>query len=175
VPPHQRADPASSTARREIPLAQTQGALALTVLPRQAPPIARRPARPPVPDGATVVPIDLRMRRTVEEWARRFAQAAVEIVGGDRPSSQLLRWTSGEVYADLRRRAQLVARAGEHQPGLQRVQQVRPRIHSVHACFLNEQVVECSIHVRYGHRGRAVAARFERRGQRWLCTALDFA
>ncbi|MEQ6901259.1 Rv3235 family protein [Nocardioides sp. YIM 152588] len=157
--------------RLRVPVAETQGALALDLIPRQAPPPVAAPVRP----GAAVVPIDLRLRRTIEEWTRRYVQAAVEIVAGDRPSSQLVRWTSGEVYADLRRRARLVALAGGHQPGLGRVQQVRPRIRSVHACFITDAVVECGVHVGYGERGRAVAARFERRRERWVCTALDFS
>ncbi len=149
--------------RVSIPVASTQGTLALDLLPRQEPPTA------------PVVPLGLRRRRGAEAWARRFAQAVVEIVGGDRPASQLLRWTSAPVYADLDRRALLVARAGGHAPGQGRVQPVRPRVLSVHTCFVREDVVEASVHVRYGERSRALAARFEARGQRWLCTALDWA
>lgn len=162
--------------RLPVPATPTQGTLALALLPRQAPPrpmarTRREPARP----GAVVVPIDLRLRHAVEEWTHRFVQAAVEIVGGDRPVSQLVRWTTREVYVDLHRRALLVARAGGHQPGLARVQPVRPRVQSVHACFVTEAVVECGVHVRHGERSRAVAARFERADQRWICTALDFS
>lgn len=160
----------ASSLRCQVPLAATQGSLALAMLPRQAPPPAL-----PVAEDATVVPIERGMRRAVEAWARRYVQAAVEIVGGDRPGSQLVRWTSAEVHADLQRRAELVGRAGGHRPGARRVQQVRPRIASVHSCFVTDEVVECSVHLRYGARGRAVAARFERRSERWICTALDFA
>ncbi|MDN4174989.1 Rv3235 family protein [Nocardioides sp. SOB77] len=157
--------------------ASIQGTLALDLSPRLDPPPAHGP------DGATstgVVPVDLRQRRGVEQWSRRFAQAAVEIVGGDRPVTQLLRWTTPEVYADLERRACLVARAGGHRPGVGRVQPVRPKVLSVHSCFVTAVVVETSIHVRYGARSRAVAARFEERvakdgPTRWVCTALDFA
>ncbi|WP_435768872.1 Rv3235 family protein [Nocardioides sp. SYSU DS0651] len=158
--------------RVAVPLAPTQGTLALALLPRQSPPAPSPAGRRP---GTAVVPIDRRLRRSIEEWTHRFVQAAVEIVGGDRPVSQLVRWTTPEVYADLHRRALLVARAGGHQPGLARVQAVRPRVRSVHACFIDDGVVECGVHVRYGERSRAVAARFERIGQRWTCTALDFA
>lgn len=142
---------------------------------------ARRGPRPLPPRptsariGADVVGVEPRLRRTIEEWTHRFAQAAVEIVGGDRPVTQLVRWTSSSVYDDLRRRAHLVALAGGHQPGLARVQPVRPRVHSVRTCFLSEDVVECGVHVRYGARSRAVALRFERRQQRWICTAADFS
>ena len=99
----------------------------------------------------------------------------MEIVGGDRPASQLLRWTTGEVYGDLHRRAMLVARAGGHAPGAGRVMSVRPHVLSVRTTFVTPQAAETSIHVRYGERSRAVAARFEQRRGRWLCTALDFA
>lgn len=166
------APPPSTGARLAVPVASAQGSLALTLLPRQGPPVAQPPPSRP---GAAVVPIDRRVRRSIEEWTTRFVQAAVEIVGGDRPASQLVRWTDPEVYADLRRRAHLVARAGGHQPGLARVQAVRPRVHSVHACFVTHDVVECGVHVRHGERSRALAVRFERSQQRWICTALDFA
>lgn len=157
--------------RLAVPVAEVQGTLALAVLPHQAPP-------EPAGDGgstATVVPIDLRLRRTIDQWTRRYVQAALEIVGGDRPATQVLRWTSPEVYADLRRRAWLVSRAGGHRPGLARVQPVRPQVRSVHSCFLSDTVVECGVHVRYGARSRAVAARFERIREHWVCTALDFS
>ncbi|KAA1418790.1 hypothetical protein F0U44_09880 [Nocardioides humilatus] len=158
-------------ARLPVPVTATQGTLALALLPRREPPSPAGDGR----TGATVVAIDRRQRAVVEEWARRFAQAAVEIVGGDRPASQLLRWTAPSVYDDLRRRALLVARAGGHQPGLARVQPVRPRVVSVRTCFVRPDAVEAAIHLRYGERSRAVAARFERIDQRWICTALDFS
>jgi hypothetical protein len=156
--------------RPPAPIAATQGTLALDLQPRLEPP---RPTPPPAGD--------LRRRRSVDRWAHRFAQAAVEIVGGDRPVTQLLRHTSAEVYDDLERRAVLVARAGQHQPGLARVAPVRPRVLSVHSSFTEGGAVESSVHVRYGERSRAVAARFERRRDRhtpearWVCTALEFA
>jgi hypothetical protein len=155
-----------------VPVASVQGTLALALQPRQEPPPARA-ARSG--GGGDVVRIDRRARREVETWSCRFTQAAVEIVGGDRPATQLLRWTTGEVYADLTRRAELVARAGGHRPGQARVQPVRPRVVGVHTCFVERGIVEAGVHVRYGGRSRAVAARFERRQERWVCTALEFA
>lgn len=154
-----------------VSIASIQGTLALSLLPRSAPPEVE------LPDRLTAAGMDVnRDRRTaVEGWARRFVQAAVEIVGGDRPASQLLRWTRPDVYVDLRRRAQLVARAGGHQPGCSRVQPVRPRVLSVRACFICPEVVETAVHVRYGERSRALAARFEQVGERWICAALDFS
>jgi hypothetical protein len=157
--------------RLPVPVATTQGTLALALLPRSDPPDPAGDAYA----GATVVPIDRRQQAVIEEWTRRFVQAAVEIVGGDRPMSQLLRWTLPDVYDDLRRRTMLVARAGGHQPGLARVQPVRPRVLSVHTCFIRADAVEAAAHVKYGERSRALAARFERIEQRWVCAALDFS
>lgn len=152
--------------RVPVPVASTQGTLALDLQPR-----TEVPAAPAL--GAD------HLRRDLDQWVARYAQAAVEIVGGDRPVSQLARWTSREVYLDLERRALLVARSGNHQPGVARVQPVRPRVHSVHVCPLGEDAAETSVHVRYGTRSRALAARFERRTTqqtaRWVCTALEFA
>jgi hypothetical protein len=158
--------------RAPVPVSSVQGTLALDLQPRLQPPEVDR-----TPGGTAgdVIPIDQRMRRQVEQWARRYAQAAVEIVGGDRPVSQLLRWSSRDVYQDLHRRALLVARAGQHRPGQGRVQPVRPQVRGVHTCFLSRRTVEVSVHVRYGPRSRAIAARFEMRADRWQCTALEFA
>jgi len=163
----------ASVTRLRVPVASVQGTLALDLSPRHVPPELRTPTtRPAVAD---VVPIDPAQRGRLEQWVHRFVQASVEIVGGDRPVSQLLRWTSATVYADLQRRAVLVARAGGHQPGVARVQPVRPQVASVHTTIVSAAVAEASARVRYGARSRAVALRFERRQDRWLCTAMEFA
>ncbi len=159
--------------RRTVALAPVQGTLALALQPEHEP-----PALPGVPSGSDVrdtsrhgvVPHDV-----IEAWSRRFVQAALEIVGGDRPASQLARWADRSVYADLQRRAWLVARAGGHVPGTERVQPVRPRVRSVRPCMVDETTVEVAVHVTHGGRSRAVAARFELRRERWTCTALDFS
>lgn len=156
-----------------VPVAAVQGTLALELSPRHLPPEPHQSvARSAVAD---VVPIDQNLRERLETWVHRFVQATVEIVGGDRPASQLVRWTSGTVYADLRRRALLVARAGGHEPGARRVQPVRPQVQSVHASFVSPTIAETSARVRYGNRCRAIALRFERRDERWVCTAMEFA
>ena len=105
----------------------------------------------------------------VRGWAARLAQAVVEVVGGRRPVSQLVRWTSAEVHRDLERRASLVRRAAGSAPRV-----VPPQVRSVHVCRPSTEVAEVSVHVRHGHRSRAVAMRLERRGERWLCTVLEF-
>ena len=155
-------------------LATVQGTLALDLQPRHDPPEPAAGGADSQP-WADVISIEVPRRRGLEQWARRYTQAAVEIVGGDRPVTQLLRWSSRDVYLDLERRAQLVARAGRHQAGQGRVQPVRPKVLGVHTCFLARDVVEVSAHVRYGERSRALAARFVEVQQRWCCVALEFA
>ena len=108
----------------------------------------------------------------VRAWAARLAQAVVEAVGGQRPVSQLVRWTSPEVYRDLERRAQLVHRASEG------TRSVRPQVRSVHVCRPTATCAEVSVHIRHGQRSRALAMRIDRRtdrrGDRWQCTVLEF-
>lgn len=176
VPPAGR----TTSTHPPVPLrASIQGTLALDLAPELDPP--RRPrtralsAVGPVADAPEEPGVPDDLRQTVESWAHRYCQAAVEIAGGDRPVSQLLRWTSARVYADLARRSQLVAQAGVRGGVTRSRTLVRPQVRSVRACFLADDVAEVGAHVRYGERSRAVAARFERRGQRWLCTALEFA
>ena len=127
------------------------------------------------PPLATVHAIEVRERRRLEAWAHRFAQAAVEIAGGDRPVSQLLRWTAPEVYDNLARRAVLVRAAAAREAPGGRVQQVRPQVESIHTCWIDEAVAEVSARVRYGRRSRALAIRFERRSDRWQAVAMEFA
>ena len=67
-----------------VPVASVQGTLALDLHPQHDPPeLAPAQGR----RSGDVVPIDHRARTRLEQWAHRYAQAAVEIVGGDRPVS----------------------------------------------------------------------------------------
>jgi hypothetical protein len=154
------------TQLRPVRVASVQGALALDLTAHQDPPDA------PV---APVVDLGRVARGEFERFAGRIMQAVVEIVGGDRPVTQLLRWTSPEVYQDLGRRALLVSRSVGRRPGQGGVQGTRPQVIGLHTCFVAEGVAEVSAHVRYGRRSRAVAARFEQRRDRWFCSALEVA
>ncbi|MFC6154480.1 Rv3235 family protein [Nocardioides yefusunii] len=128
-----------------------------------------------------LVAIDPRRRRSVHQWVDRYARTVLEIISGERPATQVTRWTTVAVQHDLTRRAHLVARAssigasapapastGDH-PGVPRA-----TVRSVHVSFLDQHTVEASVHVRQGQQSRAFAARFEWRRERWVCTALDF-
>ena len=97
------------------------------------------------------------------------------VVGGDRPVSQVLRWTTPEVYQDVARRAHLVAASVGRRAGTGGIQSVRPQLVALHTSFVTERCAEVSLHVRYGARSRAVAARFELIRDRWQVSALEFA
>jgi hypothetical protein len=110
-------------------------------------------------------------REELEAFAHRFVSAVVEVVGGDRGPSQLLRWTTESVYADLQQRAALLARTT---PADRRVRRLRSQVRSVHVFCPSAEAAEISVHVRRGERSRAIAARIELRSGRWCCTALQF-
>jgi Family of unknown function (DUF6459) len=148
--------------RERVPVAAVQGTLALD--------LDRVPEQPAVPELRPLPTDGTRDDREVRLWAARFAQAIVEVLGGDRPLSQLLRWTDARVYADLERRTRIL---GRRSPGARDLRSVRPQVRSVHVCRPSPAVAEVSVHVRHGHRSRALAARLEQRGDRWLCVALQ--
>jgi Family of unknown function (DUF6459) len=152
-----------------------QGTLALDLGPRVEVPEPAVRARPGDSARLDVVPVDLVQRRRFEQHAARICAAVVEIVGGDRPVSQVLRWTTPDVYQDLARRAHLVAAAVGRRPGTGGIQSVRPHLVGMHTSFVSERCAEVSLHVRYGQRSRAVAARFEMLRERWQISALEFA
>ncbi len=159
-----------------VSVGSVQGTLALRLEPNQDLPFppAEVVAVGPGPEGMTSERV---RRRRVAEWARLYAQAVIEIIEGDRPLSQLLRWSAPEVYNDLARRAQLIARAAGHQAGLggRPGPVVRAHVQGVRTCFVGPDSVEVSVHVRHGERSRALAARFDLVADRWQCTALEFA
>jgi hypothetical protein len=103
-------------------------------------------------------------------WTARFAQATVEVLGGDRPLAQLVRWTTARVYQDLERRVRILSQTGPTPP---RRRTVRPQVRSVHVFRPGPHCAEVSVHVRYGHRSRAIAARLEERHGSWRCVALQ--
>jgi hypothetical protein len=143
----------------QVPMSSVQGTLALDYES------AVRSTRTP---DLRVVPGD---RAELEAFAHRFASAVVEVMGGDRGPSQLLRWTTERVYADLQRRASLLARTT---PGDRRVRRLRSQVRSVHVFCPSAEAAEISVHVRHGERSRAIAARIELVCGRWCCTALQF-
>lgn len=143
------------------PGAAVQGSLALDYSPVAAPPVREAP---------TGVPADVRDETAeIRHLAGSLAQAAVEVVAGQRPVLQMLRWTDEHVYGDLERRAALVAQARGTA-----ARRVHAQVRSVHVCRPDPDVAEVSVHVRHGERSRALALRLERHRDRWRCTVLLF-
>lgn len=162
-----------------VPVATVQGTLALDL--RAYPPSPEPPELCLAPtDGSTTGTASGSVNgttdgcaddRAVQAWSAKFAQAVLEVLGGDRPLSQLLRWTDIRVYQDLTRRVQILSRRA---PATQRLRTIRPQVCSVRVFRPNLLAAEVSVHVRHGERSRALAARLELTGGRWQCTALQF-
>lgn len=161
--------------RRIVPVASVQGSLALDLTPRLDPPETEVAALPAIRPG-DLVGADPARRVGIDQFVRRHLACAVEIASGDRPTTQLLRHCSPEVYADLARRAQLVTKAAGTTPALGRGRgAIRPVLRSAHTSLVRDDALEASAHVRYGARSRALAARFEMVEGRWQCVALEWA
>jgi len=96
-------------------------------------------------------------------WAARLVQALVEVLAGDRPVGQLVRWTSAAVYDHV---AALTLPAV---PG----RTTRGVVRSVHVSEPVDGVAEVAALVRRGRRTTAVALRLEGLDGRWQCTAVE--
>jgi len=151
-----------------------QGTLALAFdLPNGLP--AEPEASPPL---RLVPPLDIQSAKrppvrhgTARAWAGRLACAVVEVLAGERPAPQLLRWTTEEVYDVVARRARRAGRDGE----LAASGRPKPAVRSVRVCEPAEGVVEACAVVGRGDRFSAVALRLESVEGRWRCTALEMS
>lgn len=163
----------------------TQGTLALDLAPATAPSVDEPPRRrhlrlveePAHADRED--PFFARQRTPSaalpdpKSWSGRYVQSLVEVLSGDRPVAQLLRWTHETVYSEVQHHVRMLTRSmpvanrgrGRRNPS---------RVQSVHVCEPSDGIVEASVHVRHGNRSRAVALRLEGLDGRWRCTALQF-
>jgi hypothetical protein len=165
--------PAGWPARRPTPFA-VQGTLALAfVLPSGLPAVPEPPPDlqliennattsdefGPRPTGRAALPAP----RT---WAARVVQAIVEVLSGVRPATQLVRWTTEEVYEQISSRV-LPSRGGavDGPP--------RGVVRSLHVSEPADGVAEVCALVRRGARSTAVAVRLEGMDGRWQCTAIE--
>lgn len=105
-----------------------------------------------------------------EPWAARIIAAIVEVVAGHRPVSQILRFTNGRVYADVARRATIVA----DQKAPARRKLGRPQVATVHLYRPDARSAEVAARIVMGARSRAIAARLEYVSNRWTCTSIAF-
>jgi hypothetical protein len=123
------------------------------------------PPAPSEPSFADPAPTPAEHLPCPDQLARRLVQAAVDVVRGHRPASQVLRWTTPEVYSELRQRARL-EQAGGTPAGR------RPVVRSLRTHPAGPTGIEVSAVVLDGRRARAVAARLDGEDSRWRLTAL---
>jgi hypothetical protein len=160
---------------RDRATASTQGTLALAfALPGGVPAVPTAPAPlrlvpTRAEDDSAPRPTSRRELPDPRVWAGRLSQAVLEVLSGDRPVAQLVRWTSAEVYADLQRRVVVAARI--RPPHLR--DGCRAAVRSVHVCEPEDGVAEVTTVVARSARTSAVALRLEGLDGRWRCTALE--
>lgn len=106
----------------------------------------------------------------IDAWAATFLQAVIEVIASDRPATQLVRWTSRRVYAEVTQRQQYVAR---HRTGTS-VRSSRQHVATLRVSQPTPRSAEVAARVTFGPRSRAVAARLDWVNGRWLCTTLHF-
>ncbi|CAN5640736.1 hypothetical protein BH24ACT13_BH24ACT13_09160 [soil metagenome] len=188
-PPYDDELPAGRAAAQAgvaLPVGGVQGSLALAfalpsgvpVQPDLLPGLRLVPDDRPGDEGAddddplvAPQPTPRRLLPAPGRWSARLVQAVLEVLAGERPPTQLLRWTSEHVYTDIDRRARRLVRPC---PGSARALAVRDRpvVRSVHVSEPADGVAEVCALVQRGARATAIALRLEGMDGRWLCTAL---
>jgi len=159
---------------------QTNGSLALSTVVRRVQPqpqphlelVVDKPVSRRSVDDETLFgrqPTPTAALPDVRAWAGRLGRSVAEVLTGDRPAQQLMRWTNDAVFTDLCRRSEALAGAGTAHRGMRN----RVSIVSVHVCEPRDGVAEASVHLRHGLRSRAYALRLEGLDGRWRCTALQ--
>lgn len=98
-----------------------------------------------------------------ERFAPILVAALLDAIQGRRSATQLIRWVSDEVLADLMIRSRLHQRAP-----------VPLSLRSVRLQQVTEEVVEVTARFRAGDRYAAAALRLERVGNRWMGRIADF-
>lgn len=108
----------------------------------------------------------------VTAWTRRYLVVLLEVLTGQRPTQQLLRWSAADIYAGVQRRAALQARLRARTG-----RTVRPQVGTLRVSFPRPDVAEVGAVLRESDRVRAAALRIERctdrSGERWRVTALE--
>lgn len=178
---------------------------ASTTLDGQEPPLIRRRAGQPAPgqDYAPVIRLEPRRhraedhsvendnrahaevididaaeeKRRVTAISKSLGQAAVEVLAGTRPISQLSRWLDPRSYERLQLRSTMVREQRESRhprssAGTRRPHR-NPQVRTARLCRLSNEVYEASLVVVEHKRARAVALRLEYRKDLWKVTALE--
>jgi Family of unknown function (DUF6459) len=155
----------------------TQGALALSFsLPSGLPVIPEVPPRLAlVDDDFGPVRTPTRSLPPVTAWSARLATAIAEVLDGQRPASQLIRWVSSDVDAGLR----AWARAKALHPSLAAVtwgpdrlpsgRRRARRVRSLRWTSPSDGVAEIAAVIEGDPRPLVVALRLEGLDGRWVC------
>ncbi len=151
----------STTLQTSVAVHATQGALALAFVASERS-LAHDPVFGPQPTSSGDLP-------DPSATCSALVQAVVEVLGGVRPPTQLVRWLSNDVHAAVTRRAVLAARMRRGATPTIRASVVR----AVRVCLPADGVVEGSAVIVDGDRVRAVAIRLEGLDGRWRATALE--
>lgn len=159
-----------------LPVAAPPAPPTLTSTPAPAPAPSAARSGPPLAHGADAIRVSNALREDVHRWSSAFLQACVETILGERPVSQLVRWTTPAIHEEIATRAETVAAAAGGTLGLLRARRAggRPQVSSVRTCFLGTDRVEVCAVVRHATRSRCVAARMEKVAGRWQCTQIRF-
>lgn len=96
-------------------------------------------------------------------WSQQLAIGIAEVLIGDRPAFQLIRYLAFDVYCSVEKQAV------KHKVAAKRV---RPLLRCVQISKVNETVVNASAVIQKGARGRAIAMRLVAESDRWRCTEL---
>jgi len=132
------------------------------------PPAPAAPDQPPLLGELDLAPAPAPTGRPgepdVRGWSATLAQAIVQVVRGQRPIAQLIRWVDEEPLAELALRQRQAGRHRANEPAVLRSVRVQHPVSGVtEVCALLE----------WGRRTVPLAFRLERCGTHWLCTAVE--
>jgi hypothetical protein len=144
----------------------------LRLVPALTAPAHRRPVRNLTDEDDLPRPTPRTHLPEPVPWAGRLVQGILEVLSGVRPLSQLVRWTTTDVYDSIATRTEHRFRR------ISETREVAPHrlaevVRSVHVSEPVDGIAEVCAIVQQGPRCRAVALRLEGIDGRWQCTALQ--
>lgn len=117
----------------------------------------------PLTDDVSPPPIGSIDDPAAESFAHVLMSALLDAIQGRRSPTQLIRWVSDDILAELVTRARLHQRTP-----------MPLSLRSVRLQQVGDDAIEVAARFRSGDRYAAAALRLERVGNRWLCLIADF-